>query len=96
MCFDFVLRFCKFLHETHKLHSPYMPDKRGVYCIQGEVSKFTGHTYLYKTNIKGYMLKQCKTAIYKAYSKMILTYNARTWTLTKGSKSKIQEMNMEF
>jgi hypothetical protein len=40
--------------------------------------------------------KQCQTTTYKVYFNLILTYNAKTLTLTKRSKSKIQTMGIKF
>jgi hypothetical protein len=42
------------------------------------------------------ILKQCKTAIYKVRLMKIQTFNAETWIITKGNKSKIQAKDLNF
>jgi hypothetical protein len=39
---------------------------------------------------------QCKTTIYEVYFKVTVTYNAKTWTLTRRNESKIQGMVMKY
>jgi hypothetical protein len=40
--------------------------------------------------------KQYRTTIYQIYFKLIVTFNARMWTVTKRNKSKTQAMDMKF